>query len=100
MKVTGYCFGKFGYISDICSYSESIFEDLKGIEILVLSALRFTPSKMHLSIDQAIEFAERVGAKRTFLTHISHDLDHDKAQSYLPSHISMAYDGLKINFEE
>jgi phosphoribosyl 1,2-cyclic phosphate phosphodiesterase len=96
MKVNGLRIGNFAYVSDIKTYPESIFEDLKGVETLVLSALRFPPSHMHLSVDEAVEFAQRVGAKQTWLTHISHDLEHEKTNAYLPSNIRMAYDGLEI----
>lgn len=98
MKVTGYRFGNLAYISDIKNFSESIFTHLQGVETLILSALRFTPSPFHITIDEAIAFATRVRAKHTWITHISHDLDHEATNSYLPSNVRMAYDGLELNF--
>lgn len=98
-RVNGFRFGDLAYVSDIRSYPESIFEQLRGIKTLIISALRFTPSQLHLSVDEAVAFAERSGASQTWLTHISHELDHDKTNSYLPGHIKMAYDGLEINFK-
>jgi len=98
MKVNGLRIGSFAYVSDIKEYDESIFEDLKGVETLVLSALRFTPSWMHLTVDEAVEFSKKVNAKMTYFTHIAHELDHEKTNAYLPSNIRMAYDGLLINF--
>jgi len=97
MKVNGLRTGNFAYVTDICDYPESIFEDLQGVEVLVISALRFTPSKMHLSVDEAIDFARKVGAKKTWLTHISHDLSHEQTNAYLPEDVRVAYDGLKID---
>lgn len=97
VKVTGFRFGNFAYVSDIRTYPDTIFKDLEGVETLVLSALRFTPSPMHFSIDEAIEFVRQVSPKRTWLTHISHELDHVKTNSYLPEGIQLAYDGLKID---
>lgn len=99
MKVNGIVCGNFAYLSDICHYPESIFQDLKGVEVLVLSALRFTPSPSHFNVDQAIDFAKRVGARETWLTHIAHELDHEKTNAYLPANVRMAYDGLEINFQ-
>lgn len=99
MKVNGFRFGNFAYVSDIKNYSDSIFEHLKGVEILVLSALSRKPTNFHLSVDEAIAFSERVGAKETWLMHIAHDLDHEETNAYLPPHIRMAYDGLELNFE-
>jgi len=97
MKVSGYRLGNFAYVTDIKHYPESIFEDLKGVEILVLSALRHSSSYLHLTVDEAVDFARKAGAKQTWLTHISHDLDHDKTNDYLPPEVRMAYDGLQIN---
>lgn len=98
MKVNGLRVGTLAYVSDIKEYDESIFEDLNGVETLVLSALRFTPSWMHLTVDEAVDFAKKVNAKMTYFTHIAHELDHEKTNAYLPSNIRMAYDGLVINF--
>ncbi|CRX38318.1 Beta-lactamase [Estrella lausannensis] len=98
VKVTGFRMGHFAYLSDIKTYPETIFEDLAGVRVLVLSALRLTPSPLHFSVDEAVDFARKAGAKETYLTHISHDLDHEKTNAYLPQDIRMAYDGLLINF--
>ncbi len=99
MKVTGYRFGKFAYVTDIKNYKNTIFEDLEGVEVMVLSALRFTPSHMHFTIDEAIEFTKKVGAKQTWLTHLAHELEYEKTNSYLPPNIRLAYDGLDLQFE-
>lgn len=98
MKVTGYRVGTFAYVSDIRKYSDEVLEALQGVEILVLSALRFSASEMHFSVDEAIAFARKVGAKKTWLTHIAHDLDHEKTNELLPPDIRMGYDGLEITF--
>lgn len=97
MRVTGYRIGSLAYISDIRDYDERIIADLQGTETLILSALRYTPSPAHFSLDEAIAFSEQVGAKRTFLTHISHDLEHDKTNRELPPSVRLAHDGLEIS---
>lgn len=96
MAVNGFCWNKFAYISDIRKYPEHIFEDLYGTKILVLSALRHTPSDFHFSVDEALEFSQKVGAAQTWLTHIAHELDHEETNNYLPPNVRMAYDGLEI----
>lgn len=96
MQVTGYRMDHFAYISDIREYDERIVDALKGVEILVLSALRYTPTEVHFSLDEAVDFARKVGAKKTFFTHIAHELDHEEANAKLPSDIRLAYDGLEI----
>lgn len=98
MKVSGFRFGSFAYVSDIHDYPDTIYEDLKGVETLVVSALRFTPSIFHFSIDEAVEFAHRVRAKRTFLTHLAHEVEHDRADAYLSDSVQLAYDGLVLSF--
>lgn len=96
-KVTGLRFGKLAYVTDIKVYPETIFEDLSGVDTLILSALRMAPSALHFSVDEAVEFSHKVGAKNVWLTHISHEMDHDKINAYLPEHIKLAYDGLRVS---
>lgn len=98
MKVNGYRIGNFAYITDIHEYPDSIFDDLAGVEVLVISALRFTPSHLHLTVDQAIDFSKKIQAKETWLTHICHEISHEKIDAYLPANIRGAYDGLTITF--
>ena len=95
-KVTGFRLGKFAYVLDIKKYTEQVFEALKGVETLVLSGLRPMPSPSHLSLPQATAFAQKVGAKMTWISHIAHELDHDEANASLPSMIQLAYDGLEV----
>jgi phosphoribosyl 1,2-cyclic phosphate phosphodiesterase len=99
IKVTGFRIGNFAYVSDIRQYTDQIFSSLRGIDILVLSALRHTPSPMHFSIEEAIAFSRRTSAKMTYLTHIAHDLEYETTNALLPSDVRMSYDGLEIPIE-
>jgi phosphoribosyl 1,2-cyclic phosphate phosphodiesterase len=96
MKVNGFRVGSVAYVSDIRNYDESIFAALHGVDTLVLSALRAEPSHVHFSLQEAASFAHRVGAKRTFLTHLSHAIESDAAESLLPPDVRLAYDGLEL----
>jgi phosphoribosyl 1,2-cyclic phosphate phosphodiesterase len=98
LTVNGFRFGQLAYISDIRHFPATIFQYLDGVKTLIVSALKFTPSPLHFSVDEAVDFAHKVGAERTWLTHISHELEHEKANAYLPSNIQLAYDGLEIDF--
>lgn len=98
-KVNGFRIGNFAYISDIREYSASIFERLKGVKTLVLSALREEQSLLHFSLQEAVDFAQKVGAERTRITHISHGLDHESTNRKLPKSIQLGYDGLEVGFE-
>lgn len=100
MKVNGFRIGNMAYVTDLKEYNDSIFDELKGVDVLIVSALRFTPSHMHLTVDEAVDFAKKVDAKKTWLTHIAHELEHEKTNNYLPSNIQLAYDGLQIEFDE
>lgn len=99
IKVTGFRIGNFAYVSDIRTYTDQIFESLKGIDVLVLSALRHVPNPMHFSIDEAIAFSRRTSAKMTYLTHISHDLEYEATNAILPPDVRMSYDGLELSIE-
>lgn len=99
MQVTGYRIGDFAYVSDIREYDESLFDFLKGVNHLVLSALRWEPSKIHFSIPEAIDFAHKANVRSTRLTHLSHFLDHDEMNQKLPSNVQLGFDGMQIEFE-
>jgi phosphoribosyl 1,2-cyclic phosphate phosphodiesterase len=99
MKVNGFRIGDFAYISDIRSHGEEIFAFLEGVDRLVLSALRAEPSRAHFSLEQAAEFAHKVKAGQTWLTHLSHSVDHGTACELLPADVRPGYDGLEFFFE-
>jgi phosphoribosyl 1,2-cyclic phosphate phosphodiesterase len=97
MEVTGFRFGNCAYISDIREYPQTIFGDLKQLDTLILSALRFSPSPMHFTIEEGIAFAQKVGAKKTYFMHLTHDIEHEKISTSLPEKIFLAYDGLSFD---
>lgn len=99
MKVTGFRFGNIAYVSDIREFTDQVVDALQGVDILVLSALRHTPTKMHFSIDEAIAFSRRTFAKKTYLTHIAHDLEYATTNAILPPDVRMSYDGMEIPIE-
>ena len=98
MVVNGFRIGDLAYVSDIKKYPETIFQELQGVETLVISALRHTSSPMHFTVDEAIDFVKLSGVKKAYFMHIAHELDHDKTNAYLPENIRVAYDGLEIEF--
>lgn len=94
MPVNGFRFGDLAYVSDVGNHEEKIFDELRGVRRLVLSALRFEESLTHLSVGQAIDFAEKAGVEQCWLTHLGHELDYDKTTAQLPESVRLAYDGL------
>jgi len=75
---------------------EASFALLEGLDTLVLSALRHAPHPSHATLEQAVAWARRIGARQTWLTHIAHDLGHEETNRTLPENIRLAYDGLSV----
>jgi phosphoribosyl 1,2-cyclic phosphate phosphodiesterase len=67
-----------------------------GLDVLILDALRHRPHVTHFGLQEAVEVAQSLGAKRTFFTHICHDLDHDTTCAALPDSMALAYDGMRL----
>jgi len=77
-----------------------VAEQLAGLDVLVLNALLPQPHPLHLSIPEAVAAALRIGARRTFLTHLTHDATHADLAARLPAGVAPAYDGLVIDVPE
>ncbi|MCM1036394.1 MAG: MBL fold metallo-hydrolase [Bacteroides sp.] len=95
LPIVGYRIGPLAYITDCKTMPEATVDLLKGIDTLVLNALRPAPHMSHLSLDEALALAARIGARRTLLTHMSHDMPPAAAVA-LPPGITLARDGMTI----
>jgi phosphoribosyl 1,2-cyclic phosphate phosphodiesterase len=95
-RVYGYRIGPIAYITDVKAVPEAERERLRGLDVLVLNALWWRPHPTHLSISEAVETAQALGARRTFLTHLSHETGHAELAAALPPGVSPAYDGLVV----
>lgn len=98
LPILGYRIGSLAYITDMKSISESEFPYLEGIDTLVVNALRFEKEHhSHQLVDDAIAFSRRIGARKTYLIHLTHDIGfHDNANRRLPEGFEFAYDGMEI----
>jgi len=96
MDIAGFRFGDAAYLTDVSEIPESSFALLEGLETLVLPSLRHHPHPSHATVKQAVEWAERIGARQTWLTHIAHELGHEQTNKMLPSGVALAYDGLEL----
>lgn len=96
LKVLGFRFGNVAYCTDTNEIPAESWPLLEGLDVLILDALRPTPHPTHFSLEEAVAVANRVRAKRTLFTHMSHNLEHVKTNAALPDGMELAYDGLKI----
>jgi len=96
MPITGFRFGNAAYLTDVSAIPEPSFGLLKGVEVLAISALRHTPHPSHATLQQALAWSQRVGARQTWFTHIAHDLGHEETNRNLPENARLAYDGLSV----
>jgi phosphoribosyl 1,2-cyclic phosphate phosphodiesterase len=96
MEIVGYRFGNAAYLTDVSEIPEASFALLEGLDQLVLSALRYKPHPSHATVEQALGWARRIGARQTWLTHIAHELGHEATNRSLPPGVALAYDGLAV----
>ncbi len=94
--VLGYRIGALAYLTDVQSVPEASRGPLRGLDVLVLNALFHRPHPTHLSIPEAVETARALGARRTYLTHLTHETGHAALLGELPAGVEPAYDGLVV----
>jgi phosphoribosyl 1,2-cyclic phosphate phosphodiesterase len=99
-NVLGYRFGPLAYVTDAKIVPESSIELLKGVDTLVLNALREKPHPTHLSFSDALALIEQIAPRRAYLIHLSHETSHVAASALLPPCVEVAYDGLTITIDE
>jgi phosphoribosyl 1,2-cyclic phosphate phosphodiesterase len=100
LNVTAFRIGRLGYVTDASAVPDAVRSHLHGLDLLVLNALRFRPHPAHMCVDEAVAVACAVRPKRTLLTHIAHDLDHEAVNALLPGTVELAYDGLEIELPD
>ncbi len=97
LPVLGFVFDRFAYVTDANFISDQEKEKLKGMDVLVLNALRREAHISHFTMAEAVALAKELGAKQTYFTHMSHQIGlHDDVCSELPDGIDLAHDGLVV----
>lgn len=96
MPVLGFRVGDFAYCTDVSTIPDESWPLLAGLDTLILDALRKRPHPTHFNLEQAVDHARRIGARRTWFTHIAHELPHEETNRALPPGMALAHDGLVI----
>ena len=99
MPVLGFRLGSFAYLTDCNRIPDESFALLEGVRTLIIDALRHRPHSTHFSVSEATDVAARLGAERTYFTHICHDLGHVATCAALPAGVELAYDGLVLEIQ-
>ena len=94
--VLGFRFGNVAYCTDTNQIPDETWPLLEGLDTLVLDCLRESRHPTHFSLAEALAVAARVGARRTLLTHMGHELGHAATNAMLPAGVELAYDGLEV----
>ena len=99
LPVMAYRFNDFAYATDLSEIPPATMEALRGLDVLVLDCLRFKEHPTHLWVERALEYVRELKPRRTFFTHIAHDILHARDSRVLPEGVEFAYDGLQISDE-
>ncbi len=94
--IFGYRTGKAAYLTDCSAIPGESLELIRGVDVLVLGALRRKPHPTHFTIEEAVAASQQAGAGRTILTHLSHDIDYVRDNALLPKGVELAYDGMVV----
>jgi len=96
LPVIAYRFNDFAYATDLNFISEESMDGLRDLDVLVLDCVRIKPHATHLGLQEALEYIERIKPKRAYLTHLNHDILHDRDSKLLPDNVQFAYDELVV----
>lgn len=95
-EILGYRIGDMAYLTDCSDIPDASMEKLRGLDVLLLDCLRYRHHPTHFNLDQAIAWAEKIGARMTYLIHMTHELEFSELSARLPAGVEVAFDGLRI----
>ena len=96
-EILGYRINNIAYITDVSEINENSLSLLKDLDVLLLDCLHERPHTTHFHFDKSLEYAEKIGARSTYLIHMTHQMEHSELVSRLPANIYVGYDGLHLN---
>lgn len=92
----GYRIGTLAYITDVSRIPDQTIARMQGLDLLILDCLRYRPHSTHIHVDESIDYARRINAKKTIFTHMNEEIEYDKFRKTLPPRMQPAYDGLRV----
>ena len=98
MDALGFRFGDVAYTPDLNAVPEESYDALRGLDIWIIDALRYTSHPSHLTVEEALALIRDLKPKRAILTNLHTDLDFERLRSELPKGVEPAYDGMQIRF--
>ena len=96
IRSLGLRIGNVAYCSDVSGFPPQTLHQLRGLDVLIIGALRYMPHPSHFTVRQALTWIERIRPRRAILTHLHIDLDYAALRKELPSHVEPAYDGISV----
>jgi phosphoribosyl 1,2-cyclic phosphate phosphodiesterase len=96
--VMGYRIGNMAYLTDVSEIPSDAMRMLEHLDVLLLDCLRYQPHHTHINVEQSLAYARQIGAKKTYLIHMTHEIEYEELSAQLPSNVALGYDGLRIDF--
>jgi len=96
LPIVGFRIGSLGYFTDVSTMPDETVDALRGVDVLITSALRHRPHPTHMSLEQAQELVRRIEPRQAYFTHMCHDLEHEATNRALPPGMALLYDGLSF----
>lgn len=96
LPVIAYRFNDFAYATDLKTIPDESLDLLRGLDALALDCVRIKPHSTHLCLEEALDYIEELKPKRAYLTHLNHDIMHERDSRLLPDNVEFAYDGLVV----
>ena len=97
LPVIAYRFNDFAYATDLKVMPSASMDGLRDLDVLVLDCVRIKPHSTHLCLDEALDLIADLRPTRAFLTHLNHDIIHERDSRLLPDNVWFAHDELVID---
>jgi phosphoribosyl 1,2-cyclic phosphate phosphodiesterase len=94
--ILGYRINNSAYVTDVSSISDESMQLMEDMDVLLLDCLHYTPHNTHFHLEKSIEMALAIGARRTYLIHMTHQMEYISLRAQLPDNIEPGYDGLRL----